>query len=109
MHFHKFLHISQEYKKGYHDQLYQKLPINQVKLYVHVGCFVVRGCAVSRRYIHVCNCDMFSVVYVYPDHLKFCVVCIDGRRYVCCSECNVVSNECTDPTSCLVQPIDLNK
>ena len=46
-----------------------------------------------------------SVVYVYLDHLKFCVVCIDGRRYVCCSECNVVSNECNEPTSCLVQPI----
>ena len=50
------------------------------------------GCAVSRKYIHVCNCDMFSVVYVYLDHMKFCVVGIDGRRYVCCSECNVVSN-----------------
>ena len=57
-------------------------------LYVSVSCFVVHGCAVSRRYIHVCNCDMFSVVNVYFDHLKFCVVCIDGRRYVCCSECN---------------------
>ena len=59
----------------------------------------------SRRSINVCNCDMFSVVDVYTDHLKFCVVCINGRRYVCCSECNVVSNECNDPTSCLVQPI----
>ena len=72
-------------------------------LYVRVSCFVVRG--VSRRYINGCNCDMFSVVNVYLDHLKFCVVCIDGRRYVCCSECNVVSNECNEPTSCLVQPI----
>ena len=62
----------------------------------------MRGCAVSRRYINVCNCDRFSVVYVYLDHLKFCVVCIDGRRYVCCNECNVVSNECNEPTSCLV-------
>ena len=60
--------------------------------YVCVSCFVVRGCAVSRRYIYLCNCDMFSVVNVYHDHLKFRVVCIDGRRYVCCSECNVVSN-----------------
>ena len=74
-------------------------------LYVCVSCFVVRGCAVSRRYINVCNCDMFSVVNVYLDHLKFCVVCIDGRRYVCCSECNVVSNEYDEPNSCLVQPI----
>ena len=48
-------------------------------LYVRVSCFVVRGCAVSRRYINVCNYDMFSVVYVYIDHLKLCVVCIDGR------------------------------
>ena len=48
---------------------------------------------------------MFSVVNVYHDHLKLCVVCINSRRYVCCSECNVVSNERTDPTSCLVQPI----
>ena len=74
-------------------------------LYVRVSCFVVRGCAVSRMYIHVCNCDMFSVVKVYLDHLKFCVVCINSRRYVCCSECDIVSNECNEPTSCLVQPI----
>ena len=52
---------------------------------------VVRGCAVSRRYIDVCNFDMFSVVNVYLDHLKFCVVCINGRRYVCCGEWFVVS------------------
>ena len=48
---------------------------------------------------------MFSVVNVYLDHLKFCVVCINSRRYVCCSECDVISNECNEPTSCLVQPI----
>ena len=74
-------------------------------LYVHVSCFVVRGCGVSRRYIDVCYCDMFSVVNVYLDHWKFCAVCNNSRRYVCCSECNVVSNECNEPTSCLVQPI----
>ena len=74
-------------------------------LYVCVSCFVVRGCAVSRRYIDVCYCYMFSVVNVYLDHLKFCVVCINSRRYVYCSECDVVSNECNEPTSCLVQPI----
>ena len=73
--------------------------------YVRVSCFVVRGCGVSRRYIDVCYCDMFSVVNVYLDHLKFYVVCINCRRYVCCSECNVTSNECNEPTSCLVQPI----
>ena len=44
-------------------------------------------------YIYVCNCDVFSVVNVYLDHLKFCVVCINGRRFVCCSECNVMSHE----------------
>ena len=46
---------------------------------------------------------MFSAVNVYLDHLK--VVCINGRRYVCCSECNVVSNECKNATPCLMQPI----
>ena len=74
-------------------------------LYVRFSWFVVRGRGVSWRYIDVCYCDMFSVVNVYLDHLKFCVVCIDGRGYVCCSECNVVSNECNVPTSCLVQAI----
>ena len=72
-------------------------------LNVCVSCFVVRGCAVSRRYKDACYCDMFSVVNVYLDHLKFCVVCINSRRYVCCGECYVVSNECDVPTSCLVQ------
>ena len=33
-------------------------------LYVRDSHFVVRGCAVSRRYINVCKCDMFSVVNV---------------------------------------------
>ena len=53
-----------------------------VVLYVRVSFFVVRECAVSKRYINVCNCDMFSVVNVYHDHMKFCVVCIHGQRYV---------------------------
>ena len=74
-------------------------------VYVCVCCFVVRGCAVSRRYIDVCYCDMVSVINVYLDHLKFCAVCINGRRNVCCGECYVVSDECDVPTSCLVQPI----
>ena len=34
-----------------------------------------------------------------------CVVCIIGRRYVGCSECYVVSNECDEPTHCRVKPI----
>ena len=45
-------------------------------LYVCVSCFVVCGCGVSRRYIDVCYCDMFSVVNVYNDHLKFCIYII---------------------------------
>ena len=62
-------------------------------------------CCLEEVYINVCNCDMFSVVNMYLDHLKFCVVCIDARRCVSCSECNVVPNECNEPTSSLVQLI----
>ena len=65
----------------------------------------MHGCAVSWRYIDVCNCDMFSAFNVYLDHLKFCGVCVTGRRYVCFGKCYVVSNECDEPTSSLVQPI----
>ena len=53
-------------------------------LYIRVNCFVVCGCAVSRRYIHVCNSNVLSVVNVYLDHLKFYVLCIIGRRVFCC-------------------------
>ena len=63
----------------------------------------MRVCAVSKRYIHVCNSDVFVTMYL--DHLKFYVVCINGRRYVCCSECYVVPNECDERISCPVQPI----
>ena len=75
------------------------------ELYVCVSCFVVHGCAVSRRYIDVCYCDMFSVDNVCLDHLKFCVRCINGLRYVSCGECYVVFNECDEAISYLVQPI----
>ena len=74
-------------------------------LYVCVCCFVVRGCAVSRRYIDIRYCDMLSGVNVYRDHLKFCVVCNNGRRYVSCGDYYGVSDDCDEPTSCLVQPI----
>ena len=37
---------------------------------------------------------VYIAVNVYLDYLKLCVVCIDCRRYVCCSECNVVYNDC---------------
>ena len=33
-------------------------------------------------------------------------MCINSGRYVRCSECNIVSDEFNEPTSCLVQPID---
>ena len=53
-------------------------------LYVRVSCLVVHGCGVSRRYIDVCYCDMFSVVNVYLDHLKFvlCVLIVEGMSVV---------------------------
>ena len=40
-----------------------------------------------------CNSDVLSVVNMYIEHLKFYVVSINGRRYVYCIECYVVSNE----------------
>ena len=53
-------------------------------LYVRVSCFVVHGCGVSRRYIGVCYCDMFSVVNVYHNHLKYvlCVLIVKGMSVV---------------------------
>ena len=51
-------------------------------LYVRVRCFVVRGCAVSRKYINVCNCNMFSVVDVYLGHLRLCVLMVEGMSVV---------------------------
>ena len=47
-------------------------------LYVLVNSFIVRGCAVSRRNINVCDSDVFSVGNMYLDHLMFYVVCING-------------------------------
>ena len=35
---------------------------------------------------------------MYHDHLKFCLVCINDQRYVCCSESYVVSDERDEPT-----------
>ena len=46
----------------------QRVECAYAVLYVRVSCFVVRGCGVSRRYIDVCYCDMFSVVNVYLYH-----------------------------------------
>ena len=30
----------------------------------------------------VCNCDAFSVVNVYHDHLKFCILMVEGLSVV---------------------------
>ena len=60
-------------------------------VYVRVNCLVVRGRAVSKRSINVCNSDVFSVVNMCIDHLKVCSVCMNGQRYICCSECYLVS------------------
>ena len=59
-------------------------------LYVRVNCFVMRGCTVSRRYLHICHSDVFSVGNMCLDHLKFYVVCINGRRHVCCIKCFIL-------------------
>ena len=49
---------------------------------------------------------MFSFINMYLDHyLKFCVVCINGRRYAYYSDRYLDSNECDVPTSSLVLPI----
>ena len=42
-------------------------------LYVYVSCFVVRGYAVSRRYIHIFYCDMFSVLMCTLTTVLCCV------------------------------------
>ena len=52
------------------------------------------------KYINVSNSDGFSVANMYLDHLKLCVVCINGLRYICCS---VMSSL----TSVMSPPIDL--
>ena len=51
-------------------------------LYVRVNSFVVCRCAVSRRYLNFCNCDMFSVVNVYLDHWRLCVLMVEGMYVV---------------------------
>ena len=48
---------------------------------------------------------LFSVLNVYHDHLKLCVVCINSRMYASCRKYNVVSNESNEPTPCIVQHI----
>ena len=44
---------------------------------VPVKCFVVCGmCCLEDLY--KCNCDVFSVVNKYLDHLKLCVLMLEG-------------------------------
>ena len=70
-------------------------------LYVHVSCFIVRGCDVSRMYIDVCHNDVFSVVNVYLKHLKLCVVCINGRRSVVVNEMSFLMSKMSPPQTLL--------
>ena len=72
-------------------------------------CGVVFGTLVDVSVFCVIWSDLLMTskikVNMYLNHLKFCVMCINSRRYVGCSECYVVSNECDEHTPCLVQPI----
>ena len=52
--------------------------VRDAVLYVIVNSFIVRGCAVSRRYINVCDSDVFSIGNMYLAHMKFYVVCINS-------------------------------
>ena len=80
-------------------------------LYVSVSCFVVRGCAVSRRYIKVCNCDMFSVVNVYLDHLScvLCVLMVDGMSVVVNVHLSLISVMSPPPALCNISALTVAK
>ena len=58
------------------------LYIWDVALYVCVSCFVVRGCAVSRRYINVCNCDMLSMCILTICSSVLCVLMVECMSVV---------------------------
>ena len=70
-------HISDE------DLVWYVCEVLYAVLYVCVNYFLMRGSAVSRRYINVCNSDMFRVVNMYINHLKLCVVCMTDWSKVC--------------------------
>ena len=59
-----------------------------------------RGCGVSRRYIDVCYCDMFSVVNVYIDHLKLCVLIVKGMSVVVNVMLSLMSVMSSPPALC---------
>ena len=69
-------------------------------LYVRANCFVVCRCGVSRRYIDVCYCDMFSVVNVYLDHLKLCVLIVECMSVVVNVMLSLMSVMCPPPALC---------
>ena len=68
-------------------------------LYVRIKCFVVRGRAVS-RYINVCNCDVLSVVNMYLEHLKFCVLMVKCMLVVVNAILSLTSVMSTTPDLC---------
>ena len=68
-------------------------------LYVRVNCFVVCGYADSRRYINACISDVCSVTNVYHNHLKFCILMVEGM--------SVIVNVMLSLTSLKSPPLDL--
>ena len=62
-------------------------------------------CCIDRRGIYIFAIVMCFVFNMYIGHLMLCVVCFNGRRYVCCSECYVVFNEYDESTHLFVRPI----
>ena len=55
---------------------------------------------VSRGGIDVCYCDMFSVVNVYLDHLKFCVLIVEGMFVVVIVMLSLMSVMSPPPALC---------
>ena len=73
--------------------------------YVHVSCFDMLGCAVSRSDIYVCNNNVFTELLICTLTIfkYLCVLMVEGIFVVV----NVMLflNKCNEPTPCLVQPI----
>ena len=49
----------------------------------------------------MCIVLLISINLLFKKKKKCRTVCINGQRYVCCIECNVVSNECNESTPVL--------
>ena len=69
-------------------------------LYICINCFIARGWAVSRRYINVCNSDVFSVK-IYLDQLKFCVLMVEAM-YVGVNFMLSLMSVMSPPLSCTI-------